>query len=61
MEGVNAGLSNGRNPAGVAAGCLYVAVAERELAPTQEEIADAAEVSVETVRTRYQELQASEA
>ena len=57
MEAVDAGLANGRNPAGVAAGCLYAAVAERELLTTQAQIADAAEVSVETVRSRYQELE----
>ena len=56
MEAVDAGLANGRNPVGVAVGYLYVAVAEREVLTTQEEIADAAEVSVETVRARYQEL-----
>jgi len=57
MEAVDAGLANGRNPAGVAAGCLYVAVVERGLLTTQAEIAEAAEVSVETIRARYQELQ----
>jgi transcription initiation factor TFIIB len=53
---IDAGLANGRNPSGVAAGCLYVAVAEQQLLTTQEDIAAAAEVSVETVRIRYQEL-----
>lgn len=57
MEAVDAGLANGRNPAGAAAGCLYVAVAERDLLTTQAEIAEAAEVSVETVRARYQKLE----
>jgi len=39
------------------AGCLYSAVLEYGLLTTQEEIAAAADVSVETVRSRYQELQ----
>lgn len=56
-QAVDAGLANGRNPAGVAAGCLYVAVAGRDKLTTQAEIAAAAEVSVKTVRSRYQELQ----
>jgi len=55
------GLANGRSPSGVAAGCLYSAVIEHELLTTQEEIAAAPEVSIETVRSRYQELQTSEA
>jgi len=42
---------------GVAAGCLYSAVLEYGLLTTQEEIAAAADVSVETVRSRYHELQ----
>ncbi|MFW5950336.1 MAG: transcription initiation factor IIB, partial [archaeon] len=56
-QAVDSGVANGRNPAGVAAGCLYTAVAERELLTTQAEIADAAEVCVETLRSRYQDLQ----
>ncbi|GAB7093932.1 transcription initiation factor IIB family protein [Halolamina litorea] len=56
-QAVDAGLANGRNPAGVAAGCLYTAVSEHDGVTTQAEIAAAAEVSVETVRSRYQELQ----
>jgi len=40
-----------------AAGCLYSAVLEYGLLTTQEEIAAAADVSVETVRSRYHELQ----
>lgn len=57
-QAVDAGLANGRNPAGVAAGCLYTAVAERDLLTTQAEIAAAADITVETLRSRYQELQA---
>ena len=53
---IDAGLDNGRSPSGVSAGCLYVAVVEHELLTTQEDIAAAAEVSVVTVRSRYQEL-----
>ncbi len=57
MEAVDAGVGNGRNPRGVAAGCLYTAVVEQELLTTQADIADAAEICVETLRSRYQELQ----
>jgi len=57
MAAVDDGLANGRSPSGVAAGCLYSAVLEYGLLTTQEEIAAAADVSVETVRSRYHELQ----
>jgi len=57
MEAIDAGVANGRSPAGVAAGCLYTAVVERELLTTQADIAEAADIAVETLRSRYQELQ----
>jgi len=50
------GLANGRNPAGVAAACLYLAEKERGSGLTQAALADAADVSVPTLRARYQEL-----
>ena len=56
-QAVDAGVANGRNPAGVAAGCLYTAVREQDGVATQAEIAAAADVTVETLRSRYQELQ----
>lgn len=56
-QAVDAGLANGRSPAGVAAGCLYVAMREQDGMATQAEVAASAEVSVETLRSRYQELQ----
>lgn len=53
-RGVEAGLANGRNPAGVAAGALrYVAVGD-ELSRT--ELVDACPVSDTTVRTRCKEF-----
>lgn len=50
------GLANGRNPAGIAAACLYLAGRERGGLHTQGELANAAGVSKPTVRARYQEL-----
>ncbi|WP_239640693.1 transcription initiation factor IIB [Haloferax denitrificans] len=50
------GITNGRNPAGVAAACLYLAGTEHDVAPTQTELAALADVSVPTLRARYVEL-----
>ncbi len=52
------GLANGRNPAGVAAACLYRAGRERDLGVTQAALATAASVSPATLRERYYELEA---
>ncbi|NLV03603.1 transcription initiation factor IIB family protein [Haloferax alexandrinus] len=49
-------ITNGRNPAGVAAACLYLAGNERGSAKTQAEFAAAADVTVSTLRARYYEL-----
>jgi len=46
----------GRNPAGVAAGCLYTAADERGHPLTQQDAADAADVTPVTLRATYQEL-----
>ena len=46
----------GRNPAGVAAGCLYTAADERSYPLTQQEAADAADVTPVTLRATYQVL-----
>ena len=51
------GLSNGKNPAGVAAGALYLAARERAESVTQAALADVASVSTVTVRNRWEELQ----
>ena len=51
------GHDTGRNPGGVAAGCLYTA-AQRETEPlTQQEAADVANVSPVTVRATYYALE----
>jgi len=50
------GLLNGRNPSGVAAGCLYRAAKENDADLTQREAASVASVTPVTLRTTYQEL-----
>jgi transcription initiation factor TFIIB len=50
-------LRNGCNPAGAAAGALYVAGQDTGENLTQAEIADAADVSKVTVRERYREIE----
>ena len=50
------GLVAGRNPAGVAAACLYTAASERDYPLTQERAADAADVTPVTLRSTYQGL-----
>lgn len=50
------GLLNGRNPSGVAAGCLYLAAKENDADLTQREAASVASVTPVTLRTTYQEL-----
>jgi len=52
----DAGYTNGCHPAGVAAGALYGAVEETDLSVTQQRLADVADVSVVTIRSRYQEI-----
>lgn len=51
------GMANGRNPAGVAAGCLYEAARENGGEVTQTELGECADVSPMTVRKRWQEVQ----
>lgn len=50
------GVLNGRNPCGVAAGCLYAAAVERDHPLTQGAAADVADVAAVTVRGTYQAL-----
>ncbi|PSP70693.1 transcription initiation factor IIB, partial [Halobacteriales archaeon QH_6_68_27] len=50
------GLVAGRNPAGVAAACLYTAADERDHPLTQERAADAADVTPVTLRSTYKDL-----
>ncbi|MFC5971388.1 transcription initiation factor IIB family protein [Halomarina salina] len=47
------GLSNGKHPAGVAAGALYLAAEERVEGVTQQALAEAADVTALTVRSRW--------
>jgi len=50
------GIANGRNPDGVAGGCLYLAGQEAGIHVTQRDLAAAADVSPVTIRKRYYEL-----
>lgn len=50
------GLTNGRNPGGVAAACLYTAAAELDHPLTQQAAADVAGVTPVTLRTTYYDL-----
>ena len=52
----DAGLTNGSNPCGVAAGCLYTAAREHEADLTQAAAAEVAGVSTATLRTTYHAL-----
>lgn len=49
-------LTNGCQPAGVAAACVYLAAQEQGALITQSTVASAAEVSVVTLRSRRDEL-----
>jgi len=53
---VEEGISNGRNPVGVAAACLYTAARELGAECTQQEAADVADVTPVTVRRTYVDL-----
>jgi len=53
---MDAGLTNGRNPSGVAGACLYLAGLESDRQYTQAELAHLADVSPATIRKRYYEL-----
>ncbi|WP_280586507.1 transcription initiation factor IIB family protein [Halorubrum sp. Boch-26] len=53
---VEEGIANGRNPVGVAAACLYTASRELDADCTQQEAADAADVTPVTVRRTYVDL-----
>ncbi len=55
-EAAEDGLVNGRNPCGVAAGCLYTAAVEAGYPLTQAAVADVADVSAVTVRGTYHDL-----
>ena len=50
------GLDTGRNPSGVAAGCLYAAAQDEGCYLTQQAAADVADVAPVTVRSTYSEL-----
>ncbi|MDQ2073898.1 transcription initiation factor IIB [Haloarcula sp. NS06] len=56
-EAQDRGLVSGRNPAGVAAACLYTAAQEQGVALTQAEAAETADVTPVTLRGTYTELQ----
>ena len=50
-------LVSGRNPSGVAAACLYAAAQEHDVALTQTDAADVADVTPVTLRSNYYDLQ----
>jgi transcription initiation factor TFIIB len=50
------GLVSGRDPSGVAAGCLYLAARQEEYDLTQAEAAETADVTPVTLRSTYQDL-----
>ena len=50
------GLVSGRDPSGVAAGCLYLAARQEEYDLTQAEAAETADVTPVTLRATYQDL-----
>ncbi|GGM66413.1 transcription initiation factor TFIIB [Halarchaeum rubridurum] len=56
-----AGYVNGRSQAGVAAGCLYLASIEAGRRVTQARLANAADVSTATLRSRLKEIRDLEA
>jgi transcription initiation factor TFIIB len=55
-ECADRGLVSGRNPSGVAAGCLYTAASELDCALTQQQAADVADVTPVTLRGTYKAL-----
>ncbi len=55
-EGHSRGLTNGRNPGGVAAACLYTAATEVGYPLTQQAAADVAGVTPVTLRATYYDL-----
>jgi transcription initiation factor TFIIB len=57
----DSGIANGRNPSGVAAACIYLAGRELGVNYTQAELAEIAEVSIQTLRSRYYELEEARA
>ncbi len=57
---IEEGIANGRNPAGVAAGCLYAAAREFDADVTQGDVADLADVTTVTVRRTYVDLTAED-
>jgi transcription initiation factor TFIIB len=50
------GLTTGRNPGGVAGGCLYTAAREQDADLTQRAVADVADVAPVTIRETYHAL-----
>jgi len=52
----NAGLTAGKDPAGLAAAAIYIAAIQNGEMRTQKEVARAAKVTEVTVRNRYKEL-----
>ncbi|WP_313692110.1 transcription initiation factor IIB [Halorarum halobium] len=55
-DAVDAGIANGRNPNGVAAGCVYVAGIDLAERVTQADLGEASGVTPVTIRNRVREL-----
>lgn len=58
IRAVTTGLSNGSPASSIAAACVYLAGQEVGGLVTQQELADAADISTQTLRTWYQKLKA---
>jgi transcription initiation factor TFIIB len=56
-EAESKNLVSGRNPSGVAAACLYTAAEDHDVALTQADAADVADVTPVTLRSTYYDLQ----
>ncbi|SFR33810.1 transcription initiation factor IIB [Halogeometricum limi] len=59
-EAAESGLAVGRNPSGVAAGCLYTAARDFDAGVTQADVADVADVTPVTLRKTYVALRDEE-
>lgn len=58
LEGTKAdGLHAGKSPTGLAAAAIYTAAVHNDDNPTQNEVAEVADVTAVTIRNRYQEQQ----
>jgi transcription initiation factor TFIIB len=59
QEAEEAGIANGHNPAGVAAGCIYQAAQTGNEELSQQEVGECAQVSTVTGRERWREIKSA--